>query len=306
MKKELMNKATRSLYKTGFKLRKHSPEILVVAGVAGVVVSAVMACKATLKVNDVLDESKETIDKIHSVAGENNVYDYTEEDCRKDLMIVYAQTGIKLAKLYAPSIMLGSLSLTGIIASNQILRKRNVALAAAYATVDKGFKEYRGRVIERFGSRIDHELKHNVKALEVEETVVDEDGKKSVVTKKLDVMEDVTHGHNTYSRIFDSGCRGWEKDPEYNMAFLLATQAQANDKLKAQGFLFLNEVYSMLGIPASKAGQVVGWIYNADNPLGDNYVDFGIFETCQGDFVNGRERSIWLDFNVDGNIWELM
>lgn len=306
MKNELMNKATRSLHKTGFKLKKHSPEILVVAGAVGIVTSAVMACKATLKVNEVLDEAKETIDKIHSVADESNVYDYTEEDCRKDLMIVYAQTGIKLAKLYAPSIMLGTLSLTGIIASNQILRKRNVALAAAYATVDKGFKEYRGRVIERFGSRIDHELKHNVKALEVKETVVDEDGKKSVVTKKVDVMEDATHGHSPYSRIFDNGCRGWEEDPEYNMTFLLAAQAHANDKLKTQGFLFLNEVYSMLGIPASKAGQVVGWIYNTNNPIGDNYVDFGIFETCQGDFVNGRERSIWLDFNVDGNIWELM
>lgn len=306
MKKELMNKATRSLYKAGFKLRKHSPEILVVAGVAGVVVSAVMACKATLKVNDVLNESKETIDKIHSVADENNEYAYTEEDCRKDLMIVYVQTGIKLAKLYAPSIILGSLSLTGIIASNQILRKRNVALAAAYATVDKGFKEYRGRVIERFGSRIDHELKHNVKALEVEETVVDEDGKQSVVKKKVDVMEDAERIHNPYSRLFDCTCTGWEKDPEYNMTFLSFAQSHANDKLKAQGFLFLNDVYKMLGIPASKAGQVVGWRYDQENPSGDNYVDFGIFETYQSDFVNGRERNIWLDFNVDGNIWELM
>lgn len=305
MKNNLINKATRSVNKVGFKLKKHSPEILIVSGVVGVVASAVMACKATLKANEVLDEAKDTVDTIHNLAEENDKYDYTDEDRKKDLIAVYAQTGIKLVKLYGPSVVLGTLSISSILASNNILRKRNVALAAAYATVDNGFKEYRRRVIERFGERIDHELKHNVKAVEIQETVVDKDGKESVVTRKVDVF-DGTSEHNTYSRIFDVGCKNWEKDPEYNKTFLLACQCQANDKLKAQGFLFLNDVYKMLGIPLSKAGQVVGWLYDENNPIGDNYVDFGIYETFNSDFINGCERSIWLDFNVDGNIWERM
>ena len=112
MKKfDISNKFSRTFNKIGFQLKKHSPEILVVAGVIGTVASAVMACKATLKVNEVIDESKKDIDKIHeaiehgcTAAGE----DYTVEDSKKDLSIVYIQTGVKLAKLYAPAIALGT------------------------------------------------------------------------------------------------------------------------------------------------------------------------------------------------------
>ena len=58
----------------------------------------------------------------------------------------------------------------------------------------------------------------------------------------------------------------------------------------------------MLGIPRTKAGQVVGWIFDKDNPIGDNYVDFGLLNTQNEDFVNGYKRSVLLDFNVDGMI----
>ena len=65
----------------------------------------------------------------------------------------------------------------------------------------------------------------------------------------------------------------------------------------------------MLGIPRTRAGQIVGWIYDKKNPIGDNYVDFGIYDTnkeANRNFVNGYERTILLDFNVEGNILELM
>ena len=117
------------------------------------------------------------------------------------------------------------------------------------------------------------------------------------------------YDYSDYARFFDVGNPNWEKDSEYNLMFLKRQQAYANDKLKANGYLFLNEVYDMLGIPKSKAGQVVGWIYDPENGSGDNYVDFGIYNVnreAARDFVNGYERTILLDFNVDGNIWEKM
>jgi hypothetical protein len=153
-KTDIMNQVTRTFSKVGFELKKHSPEILVVAGVVGTVASTVMACKATLKVNEVLDEPKETIEKIHTAVetGETEAgLPYNVEDSKKDLAIVYVQTGVKLAKLYAPAIGIGVLSIACILKSNNILQKRNVALAAAYTAVDKSFKEYRNRVVERFG-----------------------------------------------------------------------------------------------------------------------------------------------------------
>lgn len=298
------NNLTRSLNRLGLKLKKHSPEILMVTGTIGVVTSAVMACKATLKVNDILEETKQDVDKINGVLENEEYADkYSEEDSKRDLLIVYAQTGIKLAKLYAPSVILGTLSLGAMITSNNILRKRNVALAAAYTVLDKGFKDYRSNVIERFGEKIDKELKHNIKAKTFETVTVDENGKEKKTKEEVNICDEISD----FARFFDEGSRYFTKDPEYNLMFLKNQERYANDKLKAKGYLFLNDVYRMLDIPETKAGQIVGWIYDEKCPNGDNYVDFGIYNTNREksrDFVNGYEKVILLDFNVDGNILE--
>ena len=306
------NEIIRTFNRVGLKLKKHSPEILVTAGVIGTVVSTVMACKATTKVADILDDTKEQVEQVHEMMElvetqpEKYADKYSEEDKKKDLAIIYTKAGVKFVKLYAPAVILGTLSITGIVASNNIHRKRNLALAAAYTTVDKSFKEYRGRVIDRFGKEMDRELKHNIKAKEVEETVVDEKGKETTVKKTVNVIDSEP---SEYAKFFDDGCRGWEKDPELNLMLLRSQQNYANDLLKTKGHLFLNEVYDLLGIPRTKAGQVVGWIYDEKNPVGDNFVDFGIYDNftkANRDFVNGYERTILLDFNVDGNILDLI
>lgn len=303
---DIISGAKRNLIKAGFQVKKHSPEILVVVGVAGVVTSTVMACKATTKAGDILEEHKNQMNAIDQVVKMDRD-DYTEEDHKKDTTIVYTQTAIKFVKLYSPSIMIGVLSLGCIIYSHNILTKRNAALAAAYATVDRGFKEYRGRVVERFGKELDHELRYNIKAQEFEKTEVDKKGNEKVVKETVNVAD--PNLYSDYARFFDDGCNGWSKDPEQNLTFLKCQQAYANEKLKAKGYLFLNEVYKMLGIPATKAGQIVGWIYDEKNPIGDNFVDFGLYDMNKPvvrDFVNGYERTILLDFNVDGNILEMM
>ena len=289
-------------------VEKHSPEILAGVGVVGVVASTVMACKATMKLNDILEESKETRDKIKEVES-NPRYEaeYSHEDAKKDLTINYTQTAMKIAKLYAPAVILGSASLGCLLASNDILRKRNAALSAAYMTVDKSFKEYRQRVVDRFGEEVEKEIRYNIKAEEVTSTVVAEDGSETTVTETVKTMD--PNLYSDYAKFFDEASPYWQKDPEYNFMFLKSQQQYANDLLKARGRLFLNEVYEMLGIDKTKAGQIVGWVYNPTNPIGDNFVDFGIFDMSKERvraFVNGYEPNILLDFNVDGNIWDLM
>ena len=304
----LVNSATRTFNRAGLKLKKHSPEIMVTAGVIGVVASAVMACKATTKASSIVDEMKEEMDKIRKAADMVDEEIYSEEDLKKDTSIVYIQTGVKFAKLYGPSIALGALSITSILVGHNILRKRNLALAAAYTAIDTSFKAYRGRVVERFGKELDKELRYNIKAKEVEETVIDEKtGKEKVVNKTIDVVD--PNEYSDYARFFDDGCNGWSKDPEFNLMFLKQQQSYANDLLKSRGHLFLNEVYDLLGIQRTKAGNIVGWIYDEKNPVGDNFVDFGIYDINRPknrDFVNGYERTIILDFNVDGDILSLM
>lgn len=302
-KTEIMKSVNGVASKTVMKLKKHSPEILVVAGIAGTVVSAVLACKATTKVAEILDETKGTLDTIHEgmETGAINGQEYTTEDGKKDTVVVYAQTGMKLAKLYGPAIILGTLSITSILASNNILRKRNVALGAAYAAIDKSFKEYRGRVIERFGEQVDTELKYGIKAKKFEEIEVDpETGKKKKVKKTVMVAD--PNLQSDYAVYFDSKSRNYETNPDYNRMFLKAQQAFANDKLQTRGHLFLNEVLDDLDLPRTPAGQIVGW--TKDGP--DGYVNFRIVEVERETEDGRHEPALLLDFNVEGNIWEKM
>lgn len=302
-KTEIMKSVNGVASKTVMKLKKHSPEILVVAGIAGTVVSAVLACKATTKVAEILDETKGTLDTIHEgmETGAINGQEYTTEDGKKDTVVVYAQTGMKLAKLYGPAIILGTLSITSILASNNILRKRNVALGAAYAAIDKSFKEYRGRVIERFGEQVDTELKYGIKAKKFEEIEVDpETGKEKKVKKTVMVAD--PNLQSDYAVYFDSKSRNYETNPDYNRMFLKAQQAFANDKLQARGHLFLNEVLDDLDLPRTPAGQIVGW--TKDGP--DGYVNFRIVEVERETEDGRHEPALLLDFNVEGNIWEKM
>ena len=302
-KTEIMKSVNGVASKAGMKLKKHSPEILVVAGIAGTVVSAVLACKATTKVAEILDETKGTLDTIHEgmETGAINGQEYTTEDGKKDTVVVYAQTGMKLAKLYGPAIILGTLSITSILASNNILRKRNVALGAAYAAIDKSFKEYRGRVIERFGEQVDTELKYGIKAKKFEEIEVDpETGKEKKVKKTVMVAD--PNLQSDYAVYFDSKSRNYETNPDYNRMFLKAQQAFANDKLQTRGHLFLNEVLDDLDLPRTPAGQIVGW--TKDGP--DGYVNFRIVEVERETEDGRHEPALLLDFNVEGNIWEKM
>ena len=309
---ELANKFSRNIHRFGFKVKKHSPTILVVGGIIGVVASTVMACKATTKLEGILNESKGQVEKIHSHMENKELIEtgkYTEKDAKKDLTIVYTQTGMKLVKLYAPSILLGALSISSICTSHHILNKRNVALSAAYATVENSFKRYRKNVKERFGDKVDFELKHGIKAEQIDVIETDEKGKEKVKQDTVLVADYAKDQYSDYAIFFDELNPNWKSDAEYNKMFLKLQERHANDKLKANGFLYLNEVYEMIGHPRTKAGQVVGWVYDEKNPVGDNFVDFGIYDVNKRraqEFVNGYEKSILLDFNVDGNIWDLL
>ena len=293
---------SRKFHKIGFGLKKHSPEILIVTGIAGVITSTVLACRATLKVNDVLDKAKEDIETIHTskemnlVDVDGNVMDEHLE--KRYLTAVYMKTGLKLAKLYAPAVIVGGLSITGILSSHKILRGRNLALAAAYATVDAGFKDYRKNVVERFGEELDRELKYNIKSKEVEETVTNEDGTETTVKKTVQVVE--RPAHDIYTRCFDEYCPNWTKSAQLNRQFLEGQQKYANDRLKTRGYLTLNELYESLGFDATEFGQYVGWVYDAEEINGDPYVDFGMYDInseANRLFINGHERSVWLNFN---------
>ena len=299
-KNDILSSASSLVKKTGFKIKKHSPEICQAVGIVGMVGTVILACKATLK----LPKKTEILENHLKKIKENDKND------RKAIARMYGWYAIELVKLYGPCTALGVTSIASMSAATQILRNRNASLAAAYASVDAGFKAYRKNVISRFGEEVDKQLKFSATEETVKEKEELEDGTKKTVKKKINVIDSKEFaGCSPYAKIFDEYNPYYKDDAEYNLFFIRQVEKYVNDKLRSDKFVYLNDVYKLLGFQPTKAGQIVGWVYDKDNPNGDNYIDFGlndIWHQKTRDFVNGYERAVILDFNVDGNILDLM
>lgn len=276
-------------------LRKHSPHIMFGAGIVGAVTSTVLACRATLKVGDRLDVIKEEIDNIKSDALQPYLSHRhgAEVDRRRDLTIVYVRGTFDIARLYTPALMIGAVSIAALTGSHVVLVRRNTSLTAAYALVSRAFDEYRNRVRDEVGENRELELYHNGQI-----TTVNRDGVEIKELNRGDCAESM------YARVFDDTNRNWVPNAESNRLFLEANQAHFNTRLRVYKHVFLNEIYDNLGIDRTPAGQMVGWVYGSEH--GDNYIDFGIYEMSNADFIINGDRSVYLDFNVDGVIYDLI
>lgn len=291
------NFVTSKAGRTLLKGQKHSPVILFGAGVVGVVATTVMASKATLQLDQILSDNEKKMEEAKELLASNHDQ-YSASDFTKDSAVLKVRLVKDIGRLYAPTVAIGVLSIGALTGSHVVLTRRNAGLVAAYAALDKGFQEYRERVIGLVGAEKEQELRY-----ESESRQVAEDTETGVEVKNITTVG--PNGASIYARFFDQMCSNWSPRPEYNLIFLQAQQAYANDMLHARGHVFLNEVYDMLDIPRTKAGAVVGWVKNN----GDNFIDFGIFDRDNSrarDFVNGREGAILLDFNVDGVVYDLI
>lgn len=287
-------------------VKRNAPEILTGVGVVGTVGTVVLASRATLKASDVLDTLNQGISDIKEVRehqAKGAQIEYSDADYKRDLTFVYARAAIDFTRLYGPALILGVASLGCLIGSNRILRNRNIALVAAYKALDTDFGKYRDRVIQTFGEEAEAKLRE-MKFKETG-TFTNEEGEESK-TYEVDGTS-----VSEYARFFDEGSTSWSNSPTQNLLFLKHNQQYFNDILKIRGHVFLNEVYDALGVPRTPAGAVCGWVM--DSETGDGYVDFGIYDRGTGevsarrrDFVNGHEKSILLDFNVDGVIYDLI
>lgn len=280
------------------RTRKHSPTILFAGGVVGVIGTVVLASRATLQLEEVLEEHNRQLDDIREVEANPAIPNYTADKAKQDRVVLYVQSSVTIVKLYGPAVLLGAASIGMLAGSHHILNRRNAAITAAYAALDKGFREYRERVSKELGEDKERQIRHGLEKKTIE--VTDEKGKKS----KKEIV--VSHGPSEYARLFHEQNNNWQRNPEYNMVFLQLQQSFLNDRMRANGFVLLNDAYDALGFERTKAGCVVGWI--RDNEDGDGFVDFGLFDDFQQhkvfDYMIGVEREILVDFNVDGIIYD--
>lgn len=284
---------------TLLKGRKHSPAILFVAGVIGFGATVVLASKATLQLEDLLDENERKQAEAHDLHEINKLDDIKQADkeYKKDVAALKIRFVKDVAVLYAPAVGVGILSVGALTGSHVILNRRYTSVVAAYATLDRSFREYRGRVVEEYGVEADKKFVNGT----VTREITSEDG------KQITTVEG-SAGRSPYAKLFAKNTSfDWSPQPDYNLHFLRAQQQIANDILNSKGYIFLNDVYKSLGLELTPAGQSVGWFKK--NPRGgDDFVDFGIFDNPNAfnDFMAGNEGAIWLDFNVNGPVWDLI
>lgn len=291
----------RKVAQQSFLASKNSPRILFGAGVIGMVGSTVLACRATLKLEDTITAIEKEKERAYQIKGHvdspeyNGEATYSDTELRKDLSVITVRGVGSVIKLYAPSVLLGAISIAALTKSHSILQDRNLALGAAYAAIDTAFTRYRGRVIDRYGEDVDREMRYESETVDF---IDEETGKLITVERAIDSPGSM------YARFYDEqSSRNWSVDPDINLLFLRSVQNTMNDRLRARGHVFLNEVYDALGLSHTTPGAVVGWRWKKDS--GDDYIDFGIWDSTQetiNDFFNGREGAILLDFNVDGII----
>lgn len=293
--------------KLALSARKMSPELLLAAGVVGFVATNVLSSRATLKLEKELEETAKEIEDLSEAVAlveEANPKlamkgTYTNRDYKFDLTRIYIRRGFNVARLYAPSFIVGGLSLGAIIGSHVVLKNRNIALMAAYQGLSSAYTNYRDAVKKDLGEEADKKYAFGLAPKEVEEHTSDGKSKKTTIITSTDPNK-----HSPYARWYDEQSAQWHRDAAYNLTYLRAQQSFFNDRLHQKGHVFLNEVYDALGFDRTKEGAVVGWVTNGG---GDNFIDFGIYDMYNPSkraFVNGNEKSILLDFNVDGVIYD--
>lgn len=277
------------------KVKINSPTTLFVAGIVAGVGTVALACRATLKVEEevFLPMEEGFRDLKHLKNGGN----YPAKDARHDRAVILMRGTSKMVALYGPAFVLGVTSVACLTQSHRILTKRNIALTAAYSVVEKGFDDYRGRVRTDLGDQKDQEFLYGTETIEDE--VEGKDGKKKTKKRKVAANDSI------YARFFNEENPNWQTTPEYNVMFLRQAQNYCNDMLRSRGYMSLNSVYKELGFEETSEGQVVGWVWKRED--GDGYIDFGLFDPANSDqfydFVVGREGSVLIDFNVDGEFF---
>lgn len=282
---------TRTVATAALKTKKNSPHIFFGAGVAAVIGGTYLACRATLKLSEVVDETNDDIEEVKSLNERKAKIvkrEGADDEYIKDLGYVYGVGVMRIAKLYAPAVIVTGAGIAALTGSHISLTRRNAALTVTLGTVLSAYDEYRSRVRGEVGREKELELYHGIHR-EVKEV----DGEE-VTTQSLS-------GPVTYARLFNEDCTAWEPYPGVNRMFAQCQQEYFNRVLRSRGHVFLNEVYDAFGMERSSAGAVVGWVWNGD---GDNFIDLGLEEDHNREFAIGRDPVALIDFNVDGVIYD--
>lgn len=128
------------LNKVHLFLKRNSGTILTGIGSAGVIVTSVMAVKATPKAINIIREAK--------------------EEKGEDLTAI--ETVRAVGPIYIPAIISGVSTISCIFGANILNKRSQVALASAYAFLDNSYKEYKNKVSELYGDDANNNIREEI------------------------------------------------------------------------------------------------------------------------------------------------
>lgn len=280
-------------------LSKNTPDIYIGLGIVGVAVGSYLAIKAGKQAADIVNNVKEDIKFIDDSLEE--VSEVTEEhikEAEKEKIELKVKAGVELAKIISPVVITNVVTIAMFLKGHEMNKKRLLAVGAAYNALNLDYSKYRDRVKEKLGEKEELAIRHNTPIVTIEEKDDKTDKKKK--TDGYDVSNKTEY--SPFCKFFDATSPAWEKSATYNLTFLRAQQKMANDQLRNNGYLFVNDLYKNLGLEPIPEGQLFGWVYDADE---DTTIDFGLYnihDEAVRRFVNGVEPVVLLDFNVQGYI----
>ena len=306
---KLISKAKVLSKAASLKLEKHAPEFLVGTALIAGACAIYSACKATHDdLDDILTQAEKELQVI--VTQENDGI-LPPKEAFKQRAEVKLETAGKLARAYAPAAILAAISAGSTIGANRILSKRNVALLASYAALDKYTRDYQKRVMNTVGEEVERKIRYDIRDDMREVEMVDPDtGNTETVREKTGVEK--AHVYDRFDFMFDERSPRYQNNPDYDETFVYLVQEQANKILECRrsdtkaGYYFLDELLDDFGLDPDDVGisfeeaHIVGWYLPPKNELGVapgdiHHIDLGI-----GKYVDLTKKNMTEEEDIDG------
>lgn len=219
------------LGKSQMFFKKNSATILTFVGAAGVIATTITAVKATPKAVALLDQAKE---------------EKGEELTKLEV--------VKIAgPAYVPTIVLGASTLACIFGANILNQRGQASLMSAYALVDNGYKDYKKKVDELYGSEADEQIKAGIAKDKYDD---------NAPTTPVD-------GKRLYYDYYSN--RYFEATPFQ----VQKAEYEVNRTLMMDDAVYLNEWYSHIGLSKLDHGDDFGWNTSANmDAYWQTWIDF--------------------------------
>lgn len=226
-------------------VRQKSPIALAIIASAGVVVTTVMAVKATPK-------AVELVKADSRAKHDGDPYAATKKEAV-----------LAAWKCYIPAAAFGTATIACIVGANILNTRQQIALGSAYTLAQQSFKEYKNKLKELYGEEADKKIEEAIK--------IDKCKNVSICADSLGTQNDLDPGESVEPDILRTFYDSFsDRYFESTLAKVIEAEYHINRNYVLGADVSLNDFYDFLGLDHTNDGDDLGW-YGLD---GINWLDF--------------------------------